>query len=171
MQLARQHVPSPELATIFTVDGRPLHASDEYFLTSGEAIRCFFEKDAFDRTGQLCADARLCLNKLGHAMHDLDPAFDSLSRTPQLAALACDSGMQDPLLLQSMYIFKQPRIGGEVACLTFPDLISGAGHGARTRFMRSVAAPITCRTTGSRTPRCRCADSQATDHPCHSMLR
>lgn len=117
-ELAREHVPSPENATIFTADGKPLHASDEYFLTSGEAIRCFFEKDAFDTNGQLRADAHLCLNKLGHAMHDLDAVFGSFSRTPELAALASDIGMREPLLLQSMYIFKQARIGGEVRCHT-----------------------------------------------------
>lgn len=118
MVLAREHVPSPEQATVFTADGRALHAAEEYFLTSGEAIRCFFEKDAFDAAGQLRTDAHLCLNKLGHAMHDLDPVFSSFSRTPELAALAGDIGLQAPLLLQSMYIFKQPRIGGEVVCHT-----------------------------------------------------
>lgn len=118
MQLAREHVPSPQKATVFSADGQALHASDEYFLTSGEAIRCFFEKDAFDASGALRAEAHLCLNKLGHALHDLDPVFDAFSRTPQLAALADDVGMQDPLLLQSMYIFKLPRIGGEVTCHT-----------------------------------------------------
>ena len=118
MQLAREHVPSPEKATVFTADGTALHASDDYFLTSGEAIRCFFEKDAFDADGRLRADAHLCLNKLGHAMHDLDPVFGSFSRQPELAALAGDIGMQEPLLLQSMYIFKQARIGGEVICHT-----------------------------------------------------
>ncbi len=118
LALAREHVPSPQLATIFTADGQALHASDEYFLTSGEAIRCFFEKDAFDTDGRLRAEAHLCLNKLGHAMHDLDPVFDAFSRTPRLAALAGDIGMHDALLLQSMYIFKQARIGGEVICHT-----------------------------------------------------
>ncbi len=118
IELARQHVPPPGQATIFTGDGKPLHAGDEYFLTSGEAIRCFFEKDAFDAAGRLRADAHLCLNKLGHAMHDLDPFFDAFSRTPELAAVADDIGMREPLLLQSMYIFKQARIGGEVACHT-----------------------------------------------------
>lgn len=118
MELARHHVPPPEQATIFTADGRALHASDEYFLGSGEAIRCFFEQDAFDASGRLRTDAHLCLNKLGHAMHDLDPVFDSFSRTGELAAIAGDIGMQAPLLLQSMYIFKQPRIGGEVICHT-----------------------------------------------------
>jgi len=111
-------VPPPDKATIFTADGTPLHASDQYFLTSGEAIRCFFERDAFDANGWLRADAHLCLNKLGHAMHDLDPVFDSFSRLPGLAAVAGDIGLKEPLLLQSMYIFKQARIGGEVKCHT-----------------------------------------------------
>jgi len=118
LELAREHVPPPDRATIFTADGDALHASDEYFLNSGEEIRCFFEKGAFDAEGRLRADAALCLNKLGHAMHDLDPVFGAFSRTPELAALAGDIGMREPLLLQSMYIFKQARIGGEVACHT-----------------------------------------------------
>lgn len=118
MQLAELHVPSPEEATVFTADGKPQHTSDDYFLTSGEQIRCFFEKDAFDEDGNLRAEPHLALNKLGHAMHDLDPVFDSFSRTPELAAVASDIGMRDPVLLQSMYIFKQPHIGGEVTCHT-----------------------------------------------------
>lgn len=118
MMLAEKYVPSPEEATVFTADGQPQHTSDDYFLTSGEQIRCFFEKDAFDQHGNLRAEPHLALNKLGHAMHDLDPVFDSFSRTPDLANIAADLGMRDPLLLQSMYIFKQPHIGGEVTCHT-----------------------------------------------------
>jgi len=111
-------VPPPEQATVFQANGASPHAAAEYFLTSGETIRCFFEKDAFDDTGRLRAEAHRCLNKLGHAMHDLDPVFDAFSRTPDLAAVAADIGIADPLLLQSMYIFKQARIGGEVVCHT-----------------------------------------------------
>jgi phytanoyl-CoA hydroxylase len=118
LELAEQHVPSPEEATVFTADGKPQHAGDDYFLSSGEKIRCFFEKDAFDEHGRLRAEPHLALNKLGHAMHDLDPVFDSFSRTPELASVANDIGMRDPLLLQSMYIFKQAHIGGEVTCHT-----------------------------------------------------
>ena len=118
MMLAEKYVPSPEEATVFTADGKPQHTSDDYFLTSGEQIRCFFEKDAFDQHGNLRAEPHLALNKLGHAMHDLDPVFESFSRTPDLANVAADLGMRDPLLLQSMYIFKQPHIGGEVTCHT-----------------------------------------------------
>jgi phytanoyl-CoA hydroxylase len=118
LALAREHVPPPDQATVFTADGGARHAAERYFLTSGEAIRCFFEKDAFDRQGRLRGEPHLALNKLGHAMHDLDPVFDAFSRTPALAAVASDIGLQAPLLLQSMYIFKQPHIGGEVVCHT-----------------------------------------------------
>ena len=54
------------------------------------------------------------INKIGHAMHDLDPVFDSFSRTEEIGAVAKDVGFEDPRILQSMYIFKQPKIGGEV---------------------------------------------------------
>jgi phytanoyl-CoA hydroxylase len=118
LELAREHVPSPEEATVFTADGRALHAGDDYFLQSGEAIRCFFEAGAFSPEGRLVDAPQLCLNKLGHALHELDPVFDAFSRTPSLAAIAEDIGMSKPLLLQSMYIFKQARIGGEVTCHT-----------------------------------------------------
>ena len=49
-------------------------------------------------------------------MHDLDPVFDSFSRTEELEAVAKNVGFEDPRILQSMYIFKQPKIGGEVGC-------------------------------------------------------
>jgi phytanoyl-CoA hydroxylase len=118
MRLAEKLVPSPEEATIFTADADSRHAADDYFLSSGDKIRCFFEKDAFNQSGVLRAEAHLCLNKLGHAMHDLDDEFSAFSRTPDMAAVAHDVGLINPLLLQSMYIFKQPRIGGEVNCHT-----------------------------------------------------
>ena len=79
-------------------------------------IRPFFEEGAFDSEGNLQVPMDRALNKLGHAMHDLDPVFDNFSRTPELAALVSDIGFVDPLLLQSMVIFKPPHIGGEVIC-------------------------------------------------------
>ncbi len=47
-------------------------------------------------------------------MHDLDPVFNRFSRSPQLKQLAADLEMQDPVLIQSMFIFKHARIGGVV---------------------------------------------------------
>ena len=90
--------------------------ADEYFLESGDKIRFFLEKDAFDDDGRLRAAKIDSLNKMGHAMHDLDPVFDEFSRTPELAEVARRLGIRDPGIIQSMYIFKPPRIGGEVVC-------------------------------------------------------
>src|SRR5215213_2007959 len=90
--------------------------SDDYFLESGDKIRFFFEEAAFGPDGELSQPKELSINKIGHALHDLDPEFDRFSRTRALASLAADLGFKRPLLLQSMYIFKQPGIGGEVGC-------------------------------------------------------
>lgn len=90
--------------------------SDDYFLNSGDRLRFFFEEDAFDAKGNLRHRKERSINKIGHALHDLDTVFDGFSRTAQLAQLAADLKIARPLLLQSMYIFKQPHIGGEVTC-------------------------------------------------------
>ncbi|HVG36076.1 MAG TPA: phytanoyl-CoA dioxygenase family protein [Pyrinomonadaceae bacterium] len=90
--------------------------SDDYFLNSGDRIRFFFEEDAFDADGRLRHRKERSINKIGHALHDLDPVFEGFSRTAQLAQLADALKIDRPLLLQSMYIFKQPHIGGEVTC-------------------------------------------------------
>jgi phytanoyl-CoA hydroxylase len=89
---------------------------DAYFYESGDKIRFFLEDDAFDEAGNLRQSKHDSLNKMGHAMHDLDPVFDSFSRTPKLAALVESLGYEEPGIIQSMYIFKPPRIGGEVVC-------------------------------------------------------
>jgi phytanoyl-CoA hydroxylase len=89
---------------------------DSYFEESGDNIRFFFEHDAFDERGELRQPKDKSLNKMGHAMHDLDPVFDAFSRTPELARAVADLGFQDPAIIQSMVIFKPPKIGGEVYC-------------------------------------------------------
>jgi phytanoyl-CoA hydroxylase len=90
--------------------------SDDYFLKSGDKIRFFFEEHAFRPDGRLRQSKERSINKIGHALHDLDPVFETFSRTAEVKQLVSDLGIVDPLLLQSMYIFKQPRIGGEVTC-------------------------------------------------------
>lgn len=104
---------TPEEISVFLAHDGSLN-KDEYFLSSGDKIRCFFEEEAFDEKGNLKQDLALSINKIGHAMHDLDDVFDGFSRADNVCDLVASLPIDDPRALQSMYIFKQPRIGGEV---------------------------------------------------------
>ena len=112
--LVQQHAPKGEHTVFSTTDQS--HARNAYFEASANSIGVFFEEGAHDAQGQLTVPLAKAVNKIGHAMHDLDPVFDAFSRTADLASVASSLGLLDPLLVQSMYIFKQPGIGGEVNC-------------------------------------------------------
>jgi len=113
-ELVREFDPS-DLPSIFSTHEQN-RLTDEYFLTSGDKIRFFFEENAFNPDGTLKQAKEKSINKIGHALHDLDPVFDRFSRSDKIKQLSADLGIENPLLLQSMYIFKQPNIGGEVTC-------------------------------------------------------
>src|SRR6185437_14616561 len=113
-ELVQQFDPA-EVVSIFSTHEQN-RLTDDYFLTSGDKIRFFFEENAFNGDGNLKYKKEKSINKIGHALHDLDPVFQKFSRSDKLKQLASAIGFEDSLLLQSMYIFKQPNIGGEVTC-------------------------------------------------------
>ncbi len=113
-QLVKEFDPAG-VVSIFTTHEQS-RKSDEYFLESGDKIRCFFEEDAFLPDGNLKQSKEQSINKIGHALHQLDPVFREFSHSAAIKKLVVDLKIEDPVLIQSMYIFKQPKIGGEVAC-------------------------------------------------------
>ncbi|KAH9948564.1 phytanoyl-CoA dioxygenase [Amylocystis lapponica] len=116
---------SKQLIEQFSIEDHPLtkfttgddnHIGDDYFLTSGDKIRYFLEEDAVDKNGKLNREKQRAVNKIGHALHELDPVFRAVTiENPSMRAVVRDLQFHhDPVALQSMVICKQPEIGGEV---------------------------------------------------------
>ncbi|KAJ8747789.1 hypothetical protein K2173_002185 [Erythroxylum novogranatense] len=92
-------------ASIFSTRNQQ-QATDNYFFESAEKISFFFEGEIQSK--------ELSINKVGHALHELDPVFRNFSCSEKVSNLLLSLGYKRPIIIQSMYIFKQPGIGGEV---------------------------------------------------------
>jgi phytanoyl-CoA hydroxylase len=95
-------------------------------------IRHFWEEKAFGPDGEPVQPLDKCINKIGHALHDLNPKFQKVSYEGRVGTICKELGievnswlsciqmvvscafLQIPTVVQSMYIFKQPNIGGAV---------------------------------------------------------
>ena len=91
--------------------------TDDWFLTSGREIRYFWEALAFEKDGTTLREGLLLensINKVGHGLHDLDEDFEFVSYERRVGAICRQLGIECPLAVQSMYIFKQAIVGGEV---------------------------------------------------------
>jgi hypothetical protein len=91
--------------------------NQDYFLESAATVKFFLEADAVHKdTGLVKGEIPKAeiINKVGHALHFLDPVFSEYSQSQKVKGLVKSLGYKDPVLPQSMYIFKQGKIGGEV---------------------------------------------------------
>ncbi|KAJ7414166.1 phytanoyl-CoA dioxygenase domain containing 1 [Willisornis vidua] len=66
--------------------------SSDYFLTSGDKIRFFFEKGVLDEKGNFLIPKEKSISKIGHALHAHDPVFKQITHSSKV---------------------QQPGIGGE----------------------------------------------------------
>mmetsp|Transcript_7639 Transcript_7639/g.11244 ORF Transcript_7639/g.11244 Transcript_7639/m.11244 type:complete len:282 (-) Transcript_7639:34-879(-) len=82
--------------------------ANKYFLDSASNISFFLEEHSKSLSKPDC------VNKIGHALHDLDPEFKSFSYRKEYREILHDLGYIAPQIVQSMYILKSPKIGGEV---------------------------------------------------------
>ncbi|XP_060056360.1 phytanoyl-CoA dioxygenase domain-containing protein 1 isoform X5 [Erinaceus europaeus] len=98
--VAEMNVPAHCRTEFSTQEEEQIRAqgSTDYFLSSGDKIRFFFEKGVFDQK----------------ALHAHDPVFKCITHSPKMQGLVRSLGFQIPVVVQSMYIFK-PHFGGEVS--------------------------------------------------------
>ncbi|CAF1166980.1 unnamed protein product [Didymodactylos carnosus] len=64
--------------------------------------------------GNLIFPKERSVNKIGHALHVLDPNFKRITFSDKIKTILHDLEYKKPAICQSMYIFKQPYIGAKV---------------------------------------------------------
>ena len=105
---------------VFRTDDKQVEAQakSDYFLDSANKTHFFAEKDAMDENGNLkkeyVQNRIAALNKAGHGMHTTPGPFQTYTQSAKVTNLLTELGWEDPIVPQSMYIFKQAKIGGEV---------------------------------------------------------
>ncbi len=101
LELVDELDPAARRAATFSTKDQT-NSADPYFLDSASRVGVFFEVGAVDAaTGALGRPARAAANKLGHALHDVDPVFREFSRAARMASVLRALGYRRPLPVQA----------------------------------------------------------------------
>jgi len=93
--------------------GNEINMKSKYFLNSSDKICYFFEKNAVDlQTLELKLPEESSLAKIAHALHSLNPIFREITTSQKVKDVYRAIGYDDPTVVQSMVIFKNPKVGG-----------------------------------------------------------
>ena len=101
---------------------RLLFKAGDYFLDSADGVHYFVKVNAVNPAKgtlkeEYTHDKMRALNKAGHGLHLCPGPFATSTKSPKVGALLRELGWAEPVVPQSMYIFKQAsgvRGGGEV---------------------------------------------------------
>ncbi|CAF0770477.1 unnamed protein product [Adineta steineri] len=114
-QLIHKWNPEQDSQCVFSANSNTEQSKSRYFLDSGDNISFFIEEDAVDsNTRKLNRDKYHSVNKIGHALHTLEPQFKKVSFSDKIKSIVHELDFIKPAICQSMYIFKQPLIGAKV---------------------------------------------------------
>lgn len=94
----------PQDYPIFTTNEQDRQVSADYFLTSGDKIVPFLEEKAAKLPDGAAVPFHLRINKIGHALHDLNPVFHEVSYDPKVGRICRDLGSVKPMAVQSMCV-------------------------------------------------------------------
>lgn len=102
-------------------------------MESGDKIRFFLEEDAVNGKGELTCSKHTAINKIGHgkkstcykyiqlffnffflALHVLNPVFRKFTAQEKISRFVEAIVLKNAVIPQSMYIFKNPRVGGAI---------------------------------------------------------
>jgi len=100
--------------SIFSCEHDDSHTKDIYFLDSSDKISFFLEQNKDKAMGSVTHN-RFIMNKVGHALADKDEFFKKFTFTSAVQNMSKQlMNYEKVTVVQSMYIFKPPIIGGEV---------------------------------------------------------
>ncbi|XP_025835146.1 phytanoyl-CoA dioxygenase domain-containing protein 1 homolog isoform X2 [Agrilus planipennis] len=109
-------MPEQENRTVFSTVNKE-QAKSKYFLDSADKISYFFEADALGPNGELLIPKEKSLNKVGHALHELNKNFRKITFDERVKESCFQLDFQEPVVVQSMIIFKNPGVGSEGTCI------------------------------------------------------
>lgn len=108
--------PTAEELAVFTTSEEQRHAHSKLFFESANTVEFFVEKDALGEDAPvLVVPKEHAINKAGHAIHEVNDAFREWAGSKRVRDVCTKlAKLEVPVAVQSMYIFKPPKIGGEV---------------------------------------------------------
>ena len=88
---------SKVMRAVFSAKYGDSRHDEDYFLSSGDKIAYFFESDAFDEKNELKQPFHRSLNKVGHALHELNHVFEKFTYADSFKQLAAEVlGFNEP---------------------------------------------------------------------------